>query len=42
MSEILKVSHRTYQRIEYGKSPLTADMILIICKELKISPIHFF
>jgi PAS domain S-box-containing protein len=42
MSEILNVSYRTYQRIEYGKSPLTTDMILIICKKLKISPHSFF
>jgi len=42
MSEILNVSYRTYQRIEYGKSPLTVDMIQILCEKLNISPHSFF
>ncbi|OUR94214.1 hypothetical protein A9Q84_18095 [Halobacteriovorax marinus] len=42
MAEILNLSYRTYQRIEYGQSPLTAELIITIAKTFKFSPHYFF
>jgi PAS domain S-box-containing protein len=42
MAERLNISYRTYQRVEYGESPITTDLIIKIAQEFQISPHYFF
>lgn len=42
MAEILKVSHRTYQRIEYGDAKLSIDLFVKIVNLFKLTPDYFF
>lgn len=42
MAEIIEMAQRTYQRVEYGEKPITAEMIIKICKNLEIDPSQFF
>jgi len=42
MAEMISMAQRSYQRVEYGEKPITADMIIKICKKLEIDPSQFF
>ncbi|MCO4793509.1 MAG: PAS domain-containing protein [Bacteriovoracaceae bacterium] len=42
MATLIGVANRSYQRIEHGEKPLTAEMIITISKKLNLDPSHFF
>lgn len=42
MAEMLNLGVRTYQRIEYGESPITTDLIIKASQHFRVEPSWFF